>query len=496
MIHPGSFDLPRTFQQLTWLLIALMMGLIAGSQSWLIAGAIILGLAGGILAVITPVAALTMMLILAPLRTLIATESAFQLPLDIGQITFTAFVGIWIIYRVLRKQPMIRLSWSDGYLALIVFLIATALTIIPAESTVAWLTEWIKWSTILISLILVRHLATSHTWEWLVAGIVLAGVANACIGIYIFLGGSGAPSLLINDRFFRAFGTFGQPNPFGGFMGLLLPVALMMMVGYGLRWRQQLSQQYQNMTGLLPLLPLMYYAVASLLIGLGLIVSWSRGAWLGFVVSMGVVIFSLPRQWWQRIIFSGLASLLLIGIWYSGLLPTSIVDRVTSSVQDYFAFDDVHGATVTDANYAVVERLAHWQAALNMAHDNPWLGVGLGNYEVVYDRYRLLAWEDPLGHAHNYYFNILAEGGIIGLSAYMIMWMVIVYITWQCQRHPDILRRLFSAGLLGTWAYLAIHSLLDNLYVNNIFLHMGALLGILIYIHSDFKTITVHRRIR
>ncbi len=49
---------------------------------------------------------------------------------------------------------------------------------------------------------------------------------NALIGLYEFFGGSGALVLLIDNRFSRAFGTFGQPNPFGGFMGLLAPVAL------------------------------------------------------------------------------------------------------------------------------------------------------------------------------------------------------------------------------------------------------------------------------
>jgi hypothetical protein len=34
-------------------------------------------------------------------------------------------------------------------------------------------------------------------------------------------------------------------------------------------------------------------------------------------------------------------------------------------------------------------------------------------------------------------------------------------------------------GLLGAWTHLSVHQLVDNLYVNNIPLTVGALLGLL-----------------
>lgn len=38
------------------------------------------------------------------------------------------------------------------------------------------------------------------------------------------------------------------------------------------------------------------------------------------------------------------------------------------------------------------------------------LGVGAGNYAVVYDQYNLPRPDEPLGHAHNIYLNFAAEG--------------------------------------------------------------------------------------
>jgi O-antigen ligase len=155
------------------------------------------------------------------------------------------------------------------------------------------------------------------------------------------------------------------------------------------------------------------------------------------------------------------------------------VNRISSSTEDFFAFEDMRGVDITAENYPVVERLAHWQAALNMAVDHPWLGVGFGNYEIAYPQYRLFNWDEPLGHAHNYYLNILAEAGLLGLLAYGNVWAVIIWITWRARKHPDILSRFIIIGLLGSWTYLLVHSMFDNLYVNNLFLHLGTMFGIL-----------------
>ena len=67
------------------------------------------------------------------------------------------------------------------------------------------------------------------------------------------------------------------------------------------------------------------------------------------------------------------------------MLPRSIVLRLTTAATDLITVSDVRGVEITPTNYAVIERLAHWQAAMNMAEHAPLFGVGLGNYEVVYD---------------------------------------------------------------------------------------------------------------
>jgi len=459
-----------TGQRSYWLLAALA-GFFVATQPVAVTMVAVVVISFMLLASITSVAALMFLLILAPLRTLIATEASFQLPVDIGQVALFGVLAAWLAHFIVRNRTLPKLPYSPLYIPLLLVLVLTSPGVFTALSFGAWATEWLKWVQMLVLVFIVLTVVSGRAWQWLIFGLVLAGVANAIVGLYEFLGGSGALHLLINDRFFRAFGTFGQPNPFGGFMGLLTPVALTCVLGYATRW----WSQRRRIDGAAAL----FYAVCTLILLTGIIISWSRGAWLAFAAALVVVLLALPYRTWHGLTLAG--GMLLVGLtlWLSGVVPESVVARISSSTEEFFALEDVRGVDITPDNYPVVERLAHWQAALNMTRAYPWVGVGLGNYEVAYPNFRLINWDEPLGHAHNYYLNILAEAGLIGLLGYGKAWLLIIWLNWQVRKHPDILSRFVAVGLLGTWTFLLVHSLFDNLYVNNLFLHIGLMLGIL-----------------
>ncbi len=437
------------------------------------AALLLLGLA---LLPLTPLAALAALLTLAPIRSLVATEAPAMLPLANGQLLIVIFFGVWLLHRIMERRSILSLERNPVLLALIGMSAVFALGAWTSHAIAGWLNEWLKW-VLMTVLVWQLSLTIERNWRWLIFALILSAVANAVVGLYIFFGGSGADHLAIFGDYFRAFGTFGQPNPFGGFMGLALPLALTGCIGEVL----SIGRTWRGGSGIRParLAAAAGYGLACLLLAGALGASWSRGAWLGFAVSSLVMAIAYPRRLRHGVALALGAAALFLMLWLGGVLPASIVNRLTTAATDLVTVADVRGIEFYPWNYAVVERLAHWQAAIGMATDFPLFGVGLGNYEVVYEQYRLVNWEDALGHAHNLYLNLLAEAGALGSAAYLAFWLLIFRLTWALRRHPDSNARSAATGLLGCWTYIAVHSLFDNLYVNNLFLHIGVLLAVL-----------------
>jgi len=114
---------------------------------------------------------------------------------------------------------------------------------------------------------------------------------------------------------------------------------------------------------------------------------------------------------------------------------------------------------------------------VGMWTDHPWLGVGIGNYEVMYSSYALPLWPLPLGHAHNYYLNIAAETGLVGLAAYMLLWGAALWKAWRDSRQASGWPLAIALAVLGMLVHLAVHNLFDNLFVHAMYLQVAILLG-------------------
>lgn len=478
-----------------WAALAVVTGVLVAWLPVPVGGALVI-LTGLVLAVLVePTLGLVIMLAVAPLKTLIATEAPLALPFDLGQAALGLVVVAWLLWRATQRQhaplPRTRL-----YVPLVVIMAGFAPSLFAAASVSGWLLEIIKWLDMLLLVALVVDLADSTRLSWIAFGLILAAVLQALIGLYEFMGGSGAPHLwIMGFTHFRAFGTFGQPNPFSAFMGLTLPLAL--GLGWGWCWESVARWQARRRTpsarcgdhwGTAAFVAA-FYGGASVLLLAGLLVSWGRGAWLGFGTAAGMMVCFAPRRRWQGFLLAGLGGLLIMSLWIGGLVPLSIQLRIDNALDEFVGFRDVRGAPVNNDNFAIIERLAHWQAAFYMASDHPWIGVGAGNYEVVYADYALPSWPRALGHAHNDYLTILAETGLVGLVGYLIGWALIVYWTVRALAVTDRVLHGLVLGLLGTWTHLAVHSLVDKLYVNNLFLHIGVMVGLLAVVSHRYRVL-------
>jgi O-antigen ligase len=398
------------------------------------------------------------------------------LPIDAGQIMVGFTLGAWVLGGLARREFII--PRSPLLIPLSLFVGWAAITMLWAPDLVFGLPEVIKWIEIILVMLLAIDVAQRRGTQWILTGVFITATLQALVGIYeARIRGVGPLGFQLSEGVYRAYGTFEQPNPFAGFVGMVLPIGVMLTAYFMVRvaWcvtndhRSRITQYAVRGT---------LYAVGTLLLAAGLYLSFSRGAWLGAAAAIGAVIVFAPRRLWIGLAL-GLAALIgLIALSGAGLLPTSIGERLADA-GTLLEIRDVRGVPINDANYALIERQAHWQAALNMLTEQPWTGVGFSNYQPLYEQYRLLNWPMPLGHAHNIYLNIAAETGVIGLGLYLWLWISIFVLTFRTIRRAQGLDRAVAVGLMGAWVFLGTHMLVDNLYVNNTHLMIGALLGLL-----------------
>lgn len=413
--------------------------------------------------------------------------------LDSGQIALMVTLSVWIGAGLARRRLAIPATTFN--LPWLLFFFIAALSLLDAYAIAPGLAELLKWMEIALLVWFILDIA-----EWPTSGypavmrlslamLLLAGLVQALIGIWQFgLRGTGPEHFMVLGRFYRAYGTFEQPNPFGGYMNLTAMPAMGTVMGLLAVWRERRrgrpgdedlqSDHFRPFSGWL-----IYTLVCAVAASLGLVLSWSRGAWLGFLAGAAVLALFSTRH-----VRRGLGLLLVAAVMVSALLSfgatagigpaRAVIDRL-GGFRDEFTLGDVRGVDINDANYSVLERLAHWQAAADMARDDLWTGVGFGNYESAYADYALINFTAALGHAHNYYLNLLAEVGLPGLLAYMFFWLAMMGQSIWLIRRLAWPERGVAAGLLAAWVALAVHHLVDKLYVNNIYVHLGVMLGLL-----------------
>jgi len=402
----------------------------------------------------------------------------------------------------LAGHPL-KLKLGPLALPFLIFLGAATLSWVNALSIGASLVETAKWVEMFLLYLFIINLVPRGHIKWLVAILITSGLGQAVLGLYQFIFKVGPEGFLLFDgRFLRAYGTFAQPNPYGGYLGLILPLVLSLTIwaiGQKLPQSQitfdpekQLGQKFADISARLVTFTLLGLPLALLLAAL--FASQSRGAWLGFALAGTVTVVVRSKKvaiGLALLILAGASVALISSFNISPLQPAATESEsaygvVTQRLADAVAIltiSDVANTPVTDANFATVERLAHWQAAREMWRDNPWLGVGFGNYAAIYPAYAVDRWLDPLGHAHNYLLNLGAETGLVGTTAYLIFWIFTFGLLWVVVQRSQGFYRAVAAGAVGVIVHLHIHNLVDNLYVQGMYLHVAIILGLVSIIY-------------
>jgi O-antigen ligase len=373
----------------------------------------------------------------------------------------------WVMRMAARRE--VRAAWPALTLPLTIFLGVLCLSLLEATSLQYGLKEILKWAEVLALYIFVAN-ETDARWSRALIFVLLGtGALAALQGIYQFLFQVGPEEFVLFGRFMRAYGTFAQPNPYAGYLGLTLPLAVGLVFAAVVPMGERVKGWW-----------LVWAAGCGALMFLALVMSWSRGAQIGFAAAVAAMAITIVARSGRAAVLGATFAVLLVYLLLVGgisIVPATIIQRFSDFVP-YVGVADVRGLEVTDANFAVLERMAHWQSALEMWTDHPWLGVGIGNYEPAYERYALPQWPFPLGHAHNYYLNIAAESGVLGVGAYLLLWVTALVGVYRGTRRAKGWHWGIALGILGVLVHLSVHNFFDNLYVHAMYVQVAILLGL------------------
>jgi O-antigen ligase len=284
-------------------------------------------------------------------------------------------------------------------ISIIALLAVMILSMTVAVNISSSLKEISKWLEYLVLIFLGAQYVRTRRQLWIIVILIcLAGITQAFFGYFQAFFNIG-PVAFIRDTSLRIYGTFDQPNPYAGYINIPLSIALALTI-LGSNWKTRILA-----------------GITSILLAAAEYLTQSRGGEIAIAVSLlFIVAVGTPRLTITVKLFT-LAGLAVVEAFLVGLIPVYIFNPILKSL----GVIDLVLAQPTQQNFSTAERLAHWIAGINMYLDHPILGVGIGNYPDAYPHYIVTPiFSDPLGHAHNYYINIAAETGTIGLIVYLL----------------------------------------------------------------------------
>ena len=263
---------------------------------------------------------------------------------------------------------------------------------------------------------------------------VIAGAFVALYGVMQYVFGWNTSNAWIDETMFendtmRVYSTLENPNVLGEYLLLVLPISAVFMCKF--RVKEFSKWVYMGITALLFLC---------------LILTQSRGCWLGFMLAAVIfVTFSNGKLW-------GLLPVALAIIPF--IIPQTIVDRLMSIGN----MDD------SSTSY----RVFIWFGTLAMLK-HFWIGgIGMGEkaFNSVYPFYSYNAIIAP--HSHNLFLQLITESGISALMIFLVTMVVfvvkmgIVYMRDKKTSFNSLAALAFISGLAG----FLLQSMFDYTFYN------------------------------
>lgn len=248
-------------------------------------------------------------------------------------------------------------------------------------------------------------------------------------------------------------GVSGNRNLYASLLVLLMPFAFYTLTFANRMWK--------------------YISAFAISMGIfAIIIGQTRSAWLAFIVStlffqlsFFILRKKLPskmvRNWlWVSLTAIG-AVVVALGIIVLTDKDGLVQERLTNRLKSLYSLNDLNDPN--EANRNINERLLVWDGTYKMIKDTPFVGVGPGNWRLVFPKYggmSALKDDTPVQidkvrvQPHNVYLHIASETGIPGLLLMLTLGVLILLAAFtNIMNNNDariiLLNLLMAAGIIA-----------------------------------------------
>ncbi len=294
--------------------------------------------------------------------------------------------------------------------------------------------------------VIINTIKTKKQLSNLLTVFALSGFAVCLYGILQYIFGWNVTQAWIDEEMFedikmRIYSTLENPNVLGEYILLVLPVTIALM------WKKK------------GVISKIVYGGMAAVMGIALILTFSRGCWIGIMVSAAVFVTFVAGKLWGLL----LLALPVVPM----ILPESIINRFAS-------IGDMKDSSTSYRVYI-------WMGTIHMLKDFWVSGIGPGTeaFTQVYPFYSYSSIVAP--HSHNLFLQIIVESGILGIIAFAVLMVVFVkklVVGYQVQGKPgDISTYLVGIGS-AVMGFL-VQGLFDNCFYNyRVFMIFWAVIAI------------------
>ena len=302
-------------------------------------------------------------------------------------------------------------------------------------------TDSLKAALIYFALMLIYFLVVNlfDTREWLYRSVVAVAVPSVLVALYGIIGYAvvNMPSKWLDTAMFsgitsRAVSVFENPNMLATYLILTAPFVWMCA------FNKKLSPKLRTAA--------LIGAIASMVC---VIMTWSRGAWLGIIVA--IILFVLVNYKYSLKYILAIA--LTSPIWV-GFIPRTVATRFLSI-----------GNLADSSTYY---RLYTWKGSLKLLADYWMCGIGVGEaaFTQIYPLYSYVGIDSTV-HSHNIFLQIAIELGVVALLIFVFaMFLTVQKGFWTLKSASEKSIKLFASAALSGLVAALVHGMVDYIWYN------------------------------